>query len=352
MAVSQGFLLGVIEGFYGREWPFEARRAYAAYLSQAGLNTYIYCPKGDARLRKRWREPWPESHRAELQSLGDAFARHRVSWGVGLSPFELYTHYGARERDALRRKVEEIGYLGAPLLAILFDDMPGAKRDLARCQGQIVEDVARWLPQCRLLVCPTYYSFDPALEQHFGAMPDHYWSELGRALPGDVDVFWTGNRVCSETIARQDIERIAPQLGRRIVLWDNYPVNDGALRSKFLYTSPLAGRSRELADVLGGHLCNPMNQPLLSLPALTGLAQLYGVAGLGESDLQNILGQRFWEQLQLDQAAFQSQGLDGMGGERCEQLALVYDALPGTAAREVSAWLRGEYCFDPACLTG
>ncbi len=77
----------------------------------------------------------------------------------------------------------------------------------------------------------------------------------------------------------QDIERIIRQLGRRVTLWDNYPVNDGAERSNFLYTSKLSERPLHCGHLISGHLCNPMNQGLLSLPALSGLAALYGNAG-------------------------------------------------------------------------
>jgi hypothetical protein len=39
------------------------------------------------------------------------------------------------------------------------------------------------------------------------------------------------------------------------------------------------------------------------------------------------------------------------GEARLTELAAVYEQLPGEAAREVAGWLRGEYTFDPACLT-
>ena len=54
MTASGVFLSGVIEGFYGRPWALQTRLAYADYLLQAGLNTYIYCPKADPCLRKHW----------------------------------------------------------------------------------------------------------------------------------------------------------------------------------------------------------------------------------------------------------------------------------------------------------
>ncbi len=351
MTTSTEFLAGVIEGFYGRTWSFETRLAYAGYLADAGLNTCIYCPKGDLYLRSRWQEDWPAAQWGELLQLSTAYRARGIHWGVGLSPVELYRNYGGPERARLRRKVERLGELGAPILAILFDDMPGDLDALATRQAEIVSDVCQWLPAARLLVCPTYYSFDPVLERHFGTMPRDYWPQLGRELPPRAEIFWTGNRVCSESIAVADIEQIVRQLARPVILWDNYPVNDGAVRSNFLYTSSLPGRSPGLRPLLSGHLCNPMNQGLLSLPALGGLAQLYGNGSLGSESLARILGPATWDRVCRDRHVFEHEGLSGLGEERCQALAAEYAGLPGPAALEVAQWLRGEYSFDPACLT-
>jgi hyaluronoglucosaminidase len=351
MTYSTNFLAGVIEGFYGRTWSFETRLAYADYLADAGLNTYIYCPKGDLHLRRCWQDEWPNEHWRELMHLCDAYQRRGLNWGVGLSPVELYRNYGALERDALKRKVERLGDLNAAVMAILFDDMPGDMDALATRQAEIIADIRDWLPNVQLLVCPTYYSFDPVLEQFFGQMPIGYWAQLGRELPSDTGVFWTGNKVCSEAIAVSDVENIVELLGRPVTLWDNYPVNDGAKRSNYLYTSKLAHRPVQLRPLLDGHLCNPMNQGLLSLPALSGLADLYGNGGLDDVALSRILGPLTWEKLTIHKDAFQHQGLSGLGEQGCKKLAAEYARLPGAAAREVAQWLRGEYSFDPACLT-
>lgn len=351
MNPSTEFLAGIIEGFYGREWSFETRLAYADYLAEAGLNTCIYCPKGDLYLRSRWPEAWPNDQWQALLQLSAVYRERGILWGVGLSPVELYRNYGARQRDQFKRKVERLGELDAPLIAILFDDMPGNLAALASRQAEIVADVCQWLPGVRILVCPTYYSFDPVLEQHFGAMPSGYWPQLGRELPAAADVFWTGNNVCSKSITAQDIDSIVRQLGRPVILWDNYPVNDGAVRSNFLYTSRLSDRDPAMQPQLSGHLCNPMNQGLLSLPALSGLAQLYGNGGFEDVDLSRMLGPATWERLCRDGRAFEQEGLTGLGEARCEALAAEYADLPGAAAMEVAQWLRGEYRFDPACLT-
>ena len=351
MSAPCEFLSGVIEGFYGRAWSFELRAAYAGFLAESRLNTYLYAPKDDPFLRKRWREDWPAAQLQCLQALASEYHRRGINWGVGLSPFELYRDYGAPERRQLRGRLEGMEVFQAPLLAVLFDDMPGNLDDLAARQAEIVADICAWCPDTRILVCPTYYSFDPVLEQYFGPMPDNYWEQLGSQLPAAVDVFWTGNQVCSASVLSADIAAINTRVGRKVLLWDNYPVNDGAKRSNSLYLDKLANRDTDLAHCLTGHLCNPMNQGLLSIPALLGLAELYGNAEGAQAWLLANLGADTWRSLQRDSEEFLHRGIAGMGAARCSELATQYEQLPGAAAAEVTAWLRGEYTFDPACLT-
>jgi hypothetical protein len=351
MSAPGEFLSGVIEGFYGRSWSFNVRSAYADFLAHSGLNTCLYCPKNDPFLRKQWQQAWPQGQSSQLQALAREYALKGVYWGVGLSPFALYRHYGSRERRQLQRKLADIEQFEAPLLAILFDDMPGDIDALAARQAEIISDVCRWSPGVRVLACPTYYSFDPVLEKHFGSMPANYWADLGREMPNTVDIFWTGNKVCSESVRVKDIESINQQLGRRVMLWDNYPVNDGAVRSNSLYLEKLNQRDSGLREQLSGHLCNPMNQGLVSLPALLGLVDLYGSIEPANSWLLAQLGTQTWDLLCRDSDEFLYQGIAGMGPQRCSELALEYTALPGEAAAEVAGWLQGEYTFDPACLT-
>lgn len=351
-SAGTGMLTGVVEGFFGRDWSFETRLAYAGYLQSMGLDSYLYCPKGDAHLRSHWRVDWPRDTREALRTLCEAYRRRGLNWGVGLSPMALYRAYGRSERADLLARVRQIEDLGLNLLAVLFDDMPGNQIDLAAVQAEIVGDVAAAAPALTLLMCPTYYSFDPALEEHFGPRPERYWEDLGVGLDPGVRVFWTGNEVCSGAISATDLRAICEPLGRPVTLWDNYPVNDSASRCKHLYTTPLTGRAPRLGgELLDGHFCNPMNQGLLSLPALNGLAQLYGRPGLSDQQLAQALGTATWARLSEDAVAFEQGGLDGLEAAQREHLLAIYGSLPGPAAAEVAQWLAGGFAFDPACLT-
>lgn len=44
---SEKFLLGLVEGFYGRPYTSEQRKSLFVNLKRYGLSLYIYAPKGE-----------------------------------------------------------------------------------------------------------------------------------------------------------------------------------------------------------------------------------------------------------------------------------------------------------------
>jgi hypothetical protein len=318
-------------------------------MQTVGLDSYLYCPKSDAFLRKHWQQEWPRADWEQLVAMARHYRDSGLNWGVGLSPYALYQDYSARNRDLLRHKLEQINSLGGNLLAVLFDDMPGDCPDLARIQAEIVNDIQHWSESQQLLVCPTYYSFDPVLERFFGDRPQHYWADLGSQLPEQAHILWTGNEVCSPAITIADAQAATAALGRKPILWDNYPVNDGEKASKYMHMKPLPDRDSRLGNVLSGHFCNPMNQALLSRYPLVGLARLYGHGG---AELEDLYSEDLCRQLRRDMDLFQSGGLDAINEEDRQKLSGIYRGIPDPAALEVADWLVGGYRFDPACLTG
>ena len=342
--------LGIVEGYYGRTWAHDDRRGAIAAASTMGLNAFLYCPKSDEYLRRQWQDDWPAEQWLELQLTADHCAALQVQFGVGLSPYALYTAYGQSQRRALKRKIERLNALEAPLLAVLFDDMPGDVPDLAHRQADIIADIRQWTTAQTVLMCPTYYSDDPVLETHFGAMPGGYLEALGESIAPEVDIFWIGRKVCSERIALSDLGQINQQLKRPVTLWDNYPVNDGAVRSKHMYFKPLPDRDPKLSGSIRGHYCNPMNQAYASLPALSGLAALHRGESV-QAQLEQALGGPLLDLIERDAGCFEEQGLNAIAPDEAEALAGEYQQLATAAAQEIAGWLRGEYTFDPACLT-
>ena len=182
--------LGLIEGFFGRPWSLGRRAPRRSASSRPhGYRFYLYAPKADAFLRRRWQEPHPEAELAELAALRDVCRAEGVRFGIGLSPFELHLHPDRGWQDRLAAKLAELAPLKPDDLAILFDDMRGDVPDLAERQAAIVHFAAERGVADRIFCCPSYYSDDPILDVAFGARPPFYLEQLGRLLdPADPDL--------------------------------------------------------------------------------------------------------------------------------------------------------------------
>jgi hypothetical protein len=345
--------LGLIEGFFGRPWSFEERRETVLFLAPHGYGFYVYAPKGDAFLRKRWQEPHPAEEMEALAALRADCRAAGVRFGLGLSPFELHLHAGGYWKKPLAAKLDRLAELAPDDLAILFDDMRGDIPDLAAKQAEIVHFAAAHGLAERLIFCPSYYSDDPILDVAFGQRPPGYLDDLGRLLDPAIHVFWTGEEVCSAEFSPGHLDRVAEALRRRPFLWDNYPVNDGARMSKHLHLRGFSGRPASIADHVAGHAVNPASQAVLSrIPALTlaesyasGAAYEYGAAFARAAEA--VLGAELAHRVRLDLLVLQDRGRDRLG-ERLERLRERYAGFDHPGAREIVAWLDGEWVVSDA----
>ena len=343
---------GIIEGFYGKPWSWEARAETVAFLAPHGYRFYIYAPKSDALLRERWKDDHPHDAAQNLQMLAARCRETGVRFGVGLSPFEAYRNFGAAEKNALSRKLSFFAALGVDDLAILFDDMKGDVPDLAARQIEMVHWIAAHAGMARLVVCPTYYSDDPLLDRYFGHRPPNYLEEFGKQLDSKIDIFWTGEEVCSRAFSPGHLERVSAILRRKPVLWDNYPVNDGKRMSQFLHLRAFVGRPGSIAAHVAAHAVNPALQPVLTrIPALT-LAESYGTGDAYEYSrawkhaASAVLGPSLAELVQRDISLFQDSGLEQLDITALERLRARYRDIDHPAAREIIAWLDGAYRFE------
>lgn len=340
--------LGIIEGFYGRPWSWEAREANVAFLAGHGYRFYLYAPKADAYLRRRWQEPHPSEVTTQLTRLATVCRAHEVRFGVGLSPYEIYQRFDRAAREALHDKLRSLDALGVQDLAILFDDMRGDVPELAARQAEIVHWAAERTAATRVLVCPTYYSDDPVLDRAFGVRPSGYLAQLGARLSDSIRVLWTGEEVCSREITAGHLVRVAAELGRYPVLWDNYPVNDGQRMSQYLHLRGFTGRRPGIANHLTAHGINAALQPVLSrIPAMTLAAsyqrgETYEYAAATRAAAAEVLGEALGSLVCDDLLALQDVGLDALG-ERARALRARYSAFDHAGAREIVEWLDGEY---------
>lgn len=343
--------LGTIEGFFGRPYSWAERTELMRRLKPHGYGFYLYAPKADPHLRRDWRVAHPAEETTALTNFAAACQAAGVTFGVGLSPFELHFDFTPEARTALTHKLAALGAMGCEWLAILFDDMRGALPDLARRQAEIVDFAAERTRASRIIVCPSYYTDDPILDRVFGQRPANYLKDLGAALDPAIDLMWTGEEVCSREFSPAHLERVAGEMGRKPFLWDNYPVNDGPRMSRHLHLRAFTGRPAAIAPLIAGHAVNPASQatltaiPMLTLAASYREREAYAYGRAFRDAAQAVCGGELAERLAADLISLEDAGLGDLSEERRERLRARYAAFDHPAAREVVVWLDGAYAI-------
>lgn len=345
--------IGVIEGFYGRPYSWSTRQQIVDFLSKKFETFYYYAPKGDAYFRKKWMDPFPEDLRKQFLEFSQYCKNHKVEFGVGLSPYEIYLKWDSRSRDQLKRKLNDLKEIEVERLAVLFDDMKGDVAELASLQIEIMDFILERSNFKKITFCPTYYSDDPVLDRIFGQRPHNYLTDLGKRLDSRINVFWTGEEICSKKYSVQHLSRVTEELGRKPTLWDNYPVNDGVKMCPYLHLKPFEGRPAELSSYLEDHVVNPMNQGLLSLVVLETLFSIYSQKNSSQASAssmevwrtsaQELFGMKLANLLESHIGLFSDLGLENMTLDQKNKLISQYSEFAHPAAQEILGWLRGEY---------
>lgn len=348
---------GVIEGFFGRQWTWERRRDYASFLRENGYRYYIYAPKGDRFIRTDWTEPWPSKMFEEMQNLGETYRQAGLAWGIGLNLYELHFHYDDKAIRLLEEKIRYLNQLQPDILAILFDDMKGNIDRIAEIQVAVTHRALELTTARSVIMCPTYYSDDPMLDQIFGERPRNYLEDLGDRLAPSVHVSWTGPEVCSTSYPVEHLESVGERLGRKPFIWDNYPVNDSEKMSQFLHLRAFENRPYQMGELTSGHAINPMNQaclsqfPLMTLNLSFREREAYDPEKALKLALQSLCGDSMAQSLWEDLALFQDRGLDHLAPDRRAELIRKYSQFENRFSDEIVGWLKGEYPWSPECLT-
>ena len=347
--------LGIIEGYFGRSWNWDARADVVTQLAPAGFGFFHYAPKIDAKLRRDWRVLHDAPETTALSNFAAHCRAAKVRFGVGLTPYGAHLDFNGEAKAALKAKLAHLDSIGLDDLAILFDDMRGDFDDLAQRQAEIVAFCLDHSKAARFFMCPSYYSNDPVLDRVFGMRPARYLETLGQLIDAHVAVYWTGEEVCSAEYSKGHLAAISEQLGRKLALWDNYPVNDGPRMSNHLHLRGFTGRPADIGKYVSHHAINPASQPMLScIPALTladsyaqGSAYQYGAAFYQAAC--KVAGQELADMLRADMLSFQDSGLDRLG-ERTAKLRAKYAGVDHPIAREVVDWLDGGYVITGEML--
>lgn len=204
-----------------------------------------------------WWQPLPESTKEAYAQVIVACRAHGIEFCFSMNPqlfspdpldptsasdFELlWQHYDWAQRQGVR------------WFSLALDDVSGIPivgEEHAILVNRLVNRLRIRDPQAEVIFCPTWY-------WGTGSDPTHraYLQALAANMDPNVYVFWTGDAVVATRITRAAAEQFQSTVGHRLILWDNYPVNDGA---PTLHLGPVTGREPGLSQVLDGYMSNPL----------------------------------------------------------------------------------------------
>ena len=261
------FLSGVNEGFYGAAWSAEQRVEMFGWIEGSGMNTFIYGPKDDIKIRARWRELYDAKELAAIVHLAEAAAARGLTFMVAIAPCLDVTYSSPADLATLNARLDQLLAAGIRHFALLFDDISGAmaKADqvafgslaLAQCHfsNAAFDHIRQSAPDSIVLFCPTEYCAAFASHDVSGSA---YLNDLGKTLHPDMQIFWTGPDIVSETIDAESLREVGRVLRRKPVLWENFHANDYDIRR--IYSGPLSGRSDDILPLINGIITNPNNE--------------------------------------------------------------------------------------------
>lgn len=268
----------VLRGTKGWAWTWDQYLAEIPYLARYKMNFLMSCYTSvftdPVKFVNRWWEPLP---RATLDGIGKVAAACRgagIAYCFSFHP-ALFSDRPLRadsDEDfaAMWRNYASVQAFGVRWFSLSYDDIDVRGRDVAAlgaAHAGLANRLFRGLrakdPSAELIFCPVYY-WGPADAGEAGL----YTEALGRALDKDIFVFWTGDAVVTPRITRKAADSFRRAVGHRIVIWDNYPVND---RTGALHLGPVIGRDPDLDEAAYGYMSNPLSpqNEINRIPLLT-----------------------------------------------------------------------------------
>lgn len=273
---------GVVEGFYGTPWSHEVRISLIDFYGQNKMNTYLYGPKDDPyHSCPNWRLPYPEDEARNIGELVRACERNRVDFVWAIHPGQDIK-WNEEDYGNLLNKFNLMYDLGVRSFAIFFDDISGEGTNPTR-QAELLNRLNSEFVKVKgdvrpLIVCPTDYS---RLWANPG--PNGNLSIYGKILDPSIEVFWTGDYVCSD-LTEETMEWVNTRIKRPAFYWWNFPVTDYARH--IIMQGPAYGLDKSLTgDDLCGIVSNPMEHGEASKIALYGVADYsWNIAGYNPLD--------------------------------------------------------------------
>ncbi len=251
-----------IRGTKGWNWTPEQYLAEIPVLRKYKMNFLMNCYLSmfatSPRFENRWWEPLPEERKAAYAKVARACRENGISFCFAVHPQlsspRPMNPTSAEDFEKLWANFAWAQSVGVRWFCIPIDDvhvMDGVRiagPEHAQLVNKLLSRLREKDPGAQVVFCPTWYWGDGT-----EARQKVYLEALAKELHPDVYLFWTGDGVTGK-VTRRAAETYRGIAKHRLILWDNYPVNDSA---PTLHLGPVLGRDADLCAVVDGYMSNP-----------------------------------------------------------------------------------------------
>ncbi|MFS8160307.1 MAG: beta-N-acetylglucosaminidase domain-containing protein, partial [Candidatus Roizmanbacteria bacterium] len=204
---------GIVEGFFSeplKPWANRERSDILEFIhNYSSLDTYIYCPKDEIYISKKWDILYPQSKALEIEKFIKKCSLYGVTYFYGLNPAINDKTDWIILKEKVVKKIDQILELGCKNICLLFDDIPIAY-DVV--DGEVKENtIYKSLVDT---INDLYLYFQEKCDDCLVCMPDYVFiqktplTDACKFLNKDLGICWTGNEIFSKGITSKDITRV------------------------------------------------------------------------------------------------------------------------------------------------
>lgn len=216
---------GVFEGGYGI-WSLEGRLNVLDWMGKVKLNSYLYGPKSDSKIRRRWRELYDDIELFSFKRALEKAKRRHIQFGYTISPPQGIEYGSEEDFQMLLKKVRQMQSLGIKSFVLAFDDTMGAMyfpsdrkkfSNLGEAESYLANKLYQALktydPETVLVMVPEIYA---------GVYKMAYTESIAKNLLPEIYIGWTGPEIGAPKIDAQDLQAFIEFYGKMPTVGDNW----------------------------------------------------------------------------------------------------------------------------------
>lgn len=248
-----------LRGLKGWNWTPEQTLEEIPHMKAMQLNFFMNCYTSmfDYPNYNEWWVPFDEEFKADYEKIVQSCKENGIEFCFALNPNfiaeKAFDYDNKKHVEILWKHYKWMANLGVNWFSVCLDDI-GKGLDAsgqARFVNLLLKRLRKMNPNAQMILCPSIYASSYIVG---GVDNDQYLKTLARDLNPDVYCFWTGDYFCGPISTEKAIQ-MKNLLKHRLIIWDNYPVNDGA---QSMNLGPVVLRDASLVEVCDGYMANPM----------------------------------------------------------------------------------------------